>query len=177
QIRTLHRYPNHILTSLFFTYSTLTQRFAFSLHDALPISAQRAQGELADLDATTAGRRDWRQAIFQRVAAPGAPEIPAGETADMLEQTYQSYKPAYEVIKGYPVMPRLFGRRSTSLETMLENVPKLNRVDAGDDTRKRVADGLRNAYSAFRRNLRTGENGEKLAGSEHYLRLRSRIRD
>lgn len=140
-------------------------------------AAQRAQGELADLYATTAGRRDWRQAIFQRVAAPGAPEIPAGETADMLEQTYQSYKPAYEVIKGYPVMPRLFGRRSTSLETMLENVPKLNRVDAGDDTRKRVADGLRNAYSAFRRNLRTGENGEKLAGSEHYLRLRSRIRD
>lgn len=142
----------------------------------LEAAAERAQGELADLYATPRGRQDWELALMQRVAADPEKVAP-GTTSEMLDQAYSTFNAAYEPAKGFPILPYLMRTtRSTTLKTMLENVPETNRVDASEETRARVARSLKSLYSGFTRRLKNTDDGP-LAMSDDYLSLRSKIRD
>ncbi|MCK5644839.1 MAG: hypothetical protein KAJ19_28830 [Gammaproteobacteria bacterium] len=144
------------------------------VREDLESAIKRTQGELSGLFGTPRGKEAWEQAIFQRVAPEGV-EISPGTSEEMLDQLYQSFRPLYDEIKGYPIRPNLYGKRQTSLETMIKNAPESNRIQADQAKRDAVARRLKAMWSGFSRNLKTVD-GVIQAPSEKYLKLRQDMR-
>lgn len=144
------------------------------IREDLESAIKRTQGELGGLFGTPRGKESWELAIFQRVAPEGV-EITPGTSEEMLDQLYQSFRPLYAEIKGYPVRPNLYGKRQTPLETMIKNAPESNRIQADQSKRDAVSRRLTAMWSGFSRNLKTVD-GVVQAPSEKYLKLRQDIR-
>jgi hypothetical protein len=139
-------------------------------------AVRRSQNELRGLYETPRGKADWEYTVMQRIAPDGT-EINPSTTDDMLDQVYDSFKPLYEVAKGFPIRNRLITDATTSLDTQMANVSRSRAVMAGNGTRKQVRSWLENQMEGLRGKSRTlqGES-DRFYRSDDLLEMRSRVR-
>jgi len=146
------------------------------VREDLQAAIRRATSDLKDVYGTPKGREDWEYAIINRVN-PTDEAIKPGTTEDMIAQVYDNFAPLYDEAKGFPIRLHLMDRgRSTTLETMLANVPDSSAVVAGESARATVARWLENqAEEIFKR--AKDLDGSPTVQSDDLLAFRSRIRE
>lgn len=145
------------------------------IREDLESAIERADGELRGLYDTPRGKEAWEQAVFQRIAPEGV-EVPAGTSEEMLDFVKKSFKPLYEQFKGYKIMPNMFGARTTSLETMIKNVPQTTRIQTSEATREAVTRRLNALYQGLKRRVKPNEDGVPVADFTDYQKFRSQLR-
>lgn len=143
-----------------------------------------AQESLRDSMGRTRSRQDWERSVLERVAPQGT-RIQPGMSDEMLEQTYQSFKPLYDSAKGFQVnIPNAtasmqgllsagqLGRNDPGLKRLLDVSAFDDAVMATDESRQQVSRWLNNQYTAYRRFVQN-----ETIPSDALIDLRSTIRD
>lgn len=143
-----------------------------------------AQESLLDSFGKPRSRQDWERSVLERVAPAGA-NIKAGLTDEMLESTYQSFKPLYDTAKGFDInIPNAtesmqgllatgrIGRTEPGLKRLLDASAFDDAVMATDDSRQQVQRWLNSQYTAYKPQVKN-----ETISSDALIDLRSKIRD
>jgi len=143
-----------------------------------------AQESLLDSFGKPRNRQDWERSVLERVAPAGSTIAP-GMTDEMLETTYQSFKPLYDSAKGFDInIPNAtesmqgllstgrIGRTEPGLQRLLNASAFDDAVMATDESRQQVQRWLNSQYTAYRPQVQN-----ETIKSDALIDLRSKIRD
>ncbi len=134
----------------------------------------RTQRELRDLYDTPQGREDWEFAVMNRVNPDG--DLMPDTAENMLRQVADNFGPLYAEVEGFPIRLHLMDQgRSTTLETMIENVPNTRTVIARGPNRDAIHTWLQGLMEDVTRRSRVRDGSPSLM-SEELLEFRSAIR-